>query len=105
MSPLHRNQKKKIKVTNKARLSIFISILLVVLYPAMMFAIDKPHNKIAPSFINVYIEPGDTLWDIAKANLPPKTDIRDFIHEIKSINELDSALIVEGDSLLVPFNP
>lgn len=103
MKQLLKIQRKKIRVINRVRLGISISILLIILCPAIMFAFDEPHNKTDLSYINVYIEPGDTLWGIAKANLPPKTDIRDFIHEIKSINQLDSALIVEGDSLLVPY--
>lgn len=105
MKQLHRIQRKRIRVINRVRLGISIAIILIILCPVIMFAFDKPHNKMDPSYINVYIEPGDTLWSIAKANLPPKTDIRDFIHEIRLINKLDSALIIEGDSLLVPARP
>lgn len=106
MSQIHRQHRKRIRVVNRGRLAIFISILLIITYPAIMFAIDKPSSDLSSkSFIKVYIEPGDTLWGIAKANLPPKTDIRDFVHEIKVVNELNSSLIREGEVILVPCHP
>ena len=69
MKQLHRIQRKRIRVINRVRLGISIAIILIILCPVIMFAFDKPHNKMDPSYINVYIEPGDTLG-IAKANLP-----------------------------------
>lgn len=105
MRGLYKKRRRKIKVVNKRRLSIFISILLVITYPAIMLAMEKPAKSKNESFINVYIEQGDTLWDIAKENLPPKTDIRNFVHQIKLANDLDSALIREGDSIIVPLKP
>ena len=65
MKQLHRIQ-KRIRVINRVRLGISIAIILIILCPVIMFAFDKPHNKMDPSYINVYIEPGDTLWSIAK---------------------------------------
>jgi LysM repeat protein len=67
-----------------------------------MFAVGKPSNNIQETYIKVYIEPGDTLWSIAKTYLPSRTDIRDYIHSIKKANQLDSSLIREGDYILVP---
>lgn len=67
-----------------------------------MFAVDRPSNNIQETYIKVYVEPGDTLWNIAKNYLPSKTDIRDYIHSIKKANQLDSSLIREGDYILVP---
>ncbi len=105
MKQIHKQCNKKIKVANKARFALFISILMLIAYPAIMLAMDKPTNNQEISFLKVYIEQGDTLWDIAKANLPPKTDIRDFIYEIKVVNRMDSALIREGEFILVPIKP
>ena len=104
MYQTHKRYNKRIKVISKVRLIIFISILLLIIYPAILLAVGNPSNK-QDSFIRVYIEAGDTLWDIARANLPPRTDIRDFVYRIKKVNRLDSSLIKEGDYLLVPIQP
>lgn len=96
---------KKIVVANKIRLAIFISILLIIISPVILLAIDKPAIDKDQSFMKIYVEPGDTLWGIAQVNLPPKTDIRQFIHRIKVINQLDTSFIKVGDLILVPEHP
>lgn len=102
MNSIHKTYKKRIRVINRARFIIFISILLIFIFPAIMFAIGKSLNTIQETYVKVYVEPGDTLWSIAKSYLPSKTDIRDYIHSIKKVNQLDSSLIREGDYILVP---
>ena len=102
MSHVNKKYKKKIRVINKARLILFIALLLIILYPAIMFAVGKPSDQVQKTYVKVYIEPGDTLWSIAQSYLPSKTDIRDFIHSIKKVNKLDSSLIRVGDFLFVP---
>lgn len=95
----------KVRVVNKVRLIVSISLVLLVICPAIMFAVDRPvTNWKEESFVHVYIESGDTLWAIAQKNLPVKTDIRSFVNKIKLVNNLDSALIKEGDTILVPAN-
>lgn len=105
MNSIHKNHRRKIRIASKKRFTIFISILLMLAFPAIMFAIDKPPSTKNQDFIKVYIEPGDTLWGIAKTNLPPRMDIREFVHDIKVVNQLDSALIKVGETLLVPTQP
>ncbi|NLJ40642.1 MAG: LysM peptidoglycan-binding domain-containing protein [Clostridiales bacterium] len=106
MTQKHRGNKGKIRIVNKVRFTIFVALLLAFTIPF----INRPvkgqlADTAVSSFKEVHIETGDTLWAIARANLPPKTDIRDFIHEIKEVNKLDSALIMEGDYLMIPVNP
>ena len=103
MSQVHKTYKKRIIVINRARLIIFISMLLILIYPAIMFAVGRPSNDIQETYIKVYVEPGDTLWSIAKTYLPSETDIRDYINNIKKTNHLHSSLIIEGDYILVPL--
>jgi hypothetical protein len=46
-----------------------------------------------------------TLWDIAKRSLPKNTDIRDYIQEIKAVNQLETSFIKEGEVLEIPVHP
>ena len=51
-----------------------------------------------------YVETGDSLWSIAKANMNPGfDDIYDYIHEVKRCNQLGSDKITAGNYLLVPY--
>ena len=46
---------------------------------------------------------GDTLWNIAAAYTAPADDIRDTIFDIKAANNLESSLIVTGETLVIPL--
>jgi len=46
---------------------------------------------------------GDTLWGIAAAYTAPADDIRDTIFDIKAANNLESSLIVTGQTLVIPL--
>ncbi|WP_199614721.1 LysM peptidoglycan-binding domain-containing protein [Paenibacillus alkalitolerans] len=48
------------------------------------------------------VEPGDTLWEIAKKYGDPDKDVRFYIRDIKELNELDSSAIQAGQILLLP---
>lgn len=50
--------------------------------------------------LEITVQPGDTLWSIAKTNVPHK-DPRDVIAALRSINELDSARIFPGQTLQI----
>lgn len=54
------------------------------------------------TYVEYYVQTGDTLWDIAEAYSNNNVDLREFISEIEEKNQLKSAYIYSGDVLLVP---
>ncbi|MEE9205613.1 MAG: LysM peptidoglycan-binding domain-containing protein [Acidimicrobiia bacterium] len=46
---------------------------------------------------------GDTLWDIAATYTAPTDDVRDTIFDIKAANNLESSVIVTGQTLVIPL--
>lgn len=103
MTILQNKSRRRLRVVNKARLTIFVALTLLIISPAILFAMDRPIPAMPDElFIRVHVEEGDTLWRIAQDYLPANTDIRSFINKIKVTNKLDSALIKEGDLLLIP---
>jgi hypothetical protein len=53
----------------------------------------------------VVVQPGDSLWSIAQRHGPRNRDPRAIVSEIRRINELSSADLRIGQSLVVPCNP
>ena len=52
----------------------------------------------------VQIQQGDSLWTIAKNNMNPGfSDIRQYIREIKSCNQLEDDSITAGKYLMIPY--
>ena len=44
---------------------------------------------------------GDTLWNIAKDNKAENKDIRQYIYELKKINNMKNSNIYEGQTLKI----
>ena len=47
------------------------------------------------------VHQGDTLWSIASA-MAPNQDPRDYVAELVSLNQLQSASLVPGQDLVLP---
>lgn len=53
---------------------------------------------------SITIEPGDSLWSIAKENMTEEYgSINDYIDEVCFINSLDGTQIHAGRSLTIPY--
>jgi hypothetical protein len=52
--------------------------------------------------LQVYIvQPGDTLWRIARLHVGPNGDPRPVIEEIREANDLPTSTLIPGDRLVV----
>jgi hypothetical protein len=48
------------------------------------------------------VHTGDSLWTIAEDHAPEGASVPDVVRWIEQANNLDSALIVSGQALIVP---
>ena len=53
--------------------------------------------------VTYVVQGGDTLWDIAVDHTPAGDDVRELVHDIKAMNELDSSMILVGQVLEIPL--
>jgi len=51
------------------------------------------------------VEPGDTLWDIARRHLPEGTELPAFIHDIRLFNGMETSGLTAGQVLKIPVQP
>ncbi|HHW00778.1 MAG TPA: LysM peptidoglycan-binding domain-containing protein [Clostridiaceae bacterium] len=91
--------KKRYYLKNKKRFAT--SILLAILVVFAFLCVTSVYGYKETSYDNVYVKKGDTLWDIAE-KYKQRGDIREYIKEIKKINNLESDIIFEGDVLIIP---
>lgn len=97
----------KIRIRSKGRFCLFITlfILLLVILASLIFPIwTKGLAMNYTTYLTVYVEEGDTLWHIASKTLPKRTDIRDYIHEIYRLNNLETANLRIGQKLIIPIH-
>lgn len=72
---------------------VFLIMLLIT------NALYEPQYK--ESYKTIYISKGETLWSIAEEYKKPNQDIRDYIHQLEKLNNMDSAAIYEGQAITI----
>jgi LysM repeat protein len=77
-------------------ISTFVVALVLLLASSVMAAGPEPAT------VDYRVRSGDTLWTIAEEVAPEDNDVRGVISEIRHLNELDSSMIIPGETLLVP---
>lgn len=89
---------------NNRRILPFLMILIIVLALAL-FSIVRLANSSEPiKTIQVIVNPGDTLWSIARSNYDPSGDMRRYVYQIRRLNNLGTALIYPGQILNLPVD-
>lgn len=88
------------KYKNKKRLILTITIMFLIFGTFVLGTAkgDESHN-----YIEVYVEPGDTLWQIATTYYPDDRNIRKTIYQIKKNNNI-SGYIYPGQILILDIS-
>lgn len=90
----------RLRIVNRKRFIRSIAILIFLLVGLFNFSIAKS-NTTEAEIINYTIDPGETLWSIAKKYTPNNKDIRQTIYEIEELNNLDNATIYAGQTIQI----
>jgi LysM repeat protein len=77
-------------------ISTFVVALVLLLASSVMAAGPEPETA------DYRVRSGDTLWAIAEVVADSDVDLRSVVAQIRDLNDLDSSLIVPGQTLLVP---
>ena len=77
--------------------------LLVVLVVGFLGRTPAGAGDSAPQTATstVVVQPGDTLWNVAKS-VAPNDDVRVTVERITTLNNLESRVLVPGQTLVVP---
>ncbi len=95
---------RKIRIRSKVRFIIFLTFLLLSAF-ALYLSLYKPTKAQSSNQIEyhqVYIEEGDTLWQLAREYVPERMDIRKFIEIVKKQNSLPSGDVRPGQIIQFP---
>lgn len=93
------------RIANKYRFTFFLvaMILIVITLFGTMLGFNTAESIQDTQYLEVSIQSGDTLWDIAKMNSPENIDTRKVVYEIKKLNDLDNGFIYPGQVVRVPL--
>lgn len=97
------------KTYNRSQYALFLPIMITIaaLIIGLFITIFNPTPAYAQSesvcvYETIEIEKDDTLWGIASEHMSAGQDIRSYIIEIRSLNQLTSDTIYEGQHLIIP---
>lgn len=93
------DMKKKYILKNKRKFFGFLFILSLITF--IMIYTNAVSGYKVPQYQSILVNSGDTLWSIAE-KYGSNYDIREYIHNIKEINNLESSLIHENTAILIP---
>lgn len=101
--PSEQRPRHKLRLTRRGRVVVlFLLTALILLAFALGRFAGSPADASTPAAQRtVVVEPGQSLWAIAKA-ADPHADTRQVAHAIADLNGLDGATVVAGQELLLP---
>jgi len=94
---------KGLHLTRRGRLVVLLTAV-VALFTAMMVFGNLAHATDAsqgPATAVVVVQQGESLWSIAQA-IAPNVDPRATVNDIKDLNGMSSAVVIPGQSVVVP---
>ena len=86
----------------KRKRVILLALVALILLTSPLWALSLRQPNGSGPVLRIVVQPGDTLWVIAKHYGPPERDVRSTIGRLKRINHLDDSQIHPGDVLLLP---
>ncbi|MBN7772511.1 LysM peptidoglycan-binding domain-containing protein [Clostridium aminobutyricum] len=100
-----RSAKKSYRIKSKLRFttSITITILLFVFMVNNVLGINDASSLTKNQMIQIQIESGDTLWNLAAEYGPAHTDPRKTVYEICSLNGISADSIYPGQIISIPY--
>jgi len=91
-----------VRITNKRKFISTLGIITIFIFLIILLitnALKEP--QYTESYKTIYISKGETLWSIAEEYKIPNQDIRDYIDQIKQLNNMKTATIYEGQALTI----
>lgn len=96
--------RKRYRIANKVRFTAFVCamILLTVFAGSALFGYGRSEAMDIDKYIEVKVQPGDTLWSLASQYGPAGADIRNTICEIEDLNGITASGLMPGQCLTIP---
>ena len=97
---------KKFRITSRIRFTIFVVLVIVLFTTAVNFALgfNVADSSTIPEYIQIEVEPGETLWSIAGSYMSENSDIRECVYQLCRINNITAADLQAGMTIQVPIN-
>jgi hypothetical protein len=95
------DMKKKYILKNKRK--FFTALFILSLIAFVLIYTNSVVGYKQTQYQSIVVNSGDTLWSIAE-KYGSNCNIREYIHNLKKINNLESSIIFENTPILIPID-
>lgn len=94
----------KIKIVNKFRFTVALTIALLLICTALFAAFGgfKAYSKDTVDYTLHTVDNRETIWSIAEQYCKKGQDVRKTVYEIKKTNGIQGNIISAGQTLKIP---
>ncbi len=104
------NRQKRLNQIKLHILALSISVVTVITLSILLISFsteanDRVHEPAYKYYKSIEITNGDTLWSIANDHFDSAyyNNTREYVSEIKKVNNLTSEKIVAGSYIIIPY--
>ncbi len=99
-----KNRKKTYRIKSKFRFITSLTVIFIafVFMSYNFFGLDNASSLTKENPIQIEIQSGDSLWNIACEYGPNYTDVRKIVYDICSLNDITADSIYPGQKILIP---
>ncbi len=98
------NTRKRYRIKNRVRFAAFIviSLLMVCTLANTVLGFNNAVALTEQQYIEITVEPGDSLWTIAKTHMSDDMDPRKAVRIIMDENDMADCQVYVGQTLSIP---
>lgn len=75
-------------------------LAIMIIVTTIMFCKDVFASE-KVTYEDYVVQVNDTLWSIATENKKDKQDIREYVHQLRQLNNIDDCIIVPGQTIQI----
>ena len=97
---------KRYKIKNRFRFITFVTVMMLLVSFAVsgLFNTIKAQSVKEQEYVEVSVEAGDTLWQLAKTYGSGNCDVRELVYNICQINHIKAEDLRAGQTILIPID-
>lgn len=96
--------KKSYRIKSRVRFTIFCVLVFLLLVGTVSTVFAGAYAASEPQYLQIEVESGDTLWDLAREFGPADQDVRRVVWHICNVNQVSAETLQPGQILLIPVD-
>ncbi|MEG2323138.1 MAG: LysM peptidoglycan-binding domain-containing protein [Anaerovoracaceae bacterium] len=95
---------KKVRVKSRVRFTVFIIISMLLVFTGINVILgnNSVEGLAQQEYVQIQVQPGDTIWEMAKTYMPNNQDPRKSVDTICTTNDISADQLHPGQVLNIP---